>query len=456
MKHVFSLSAIAGLLLGIQAAMAGVPEAEANRLGADLTPIGAEKAGNAAGTIPAWDGGLSAPPPGVTIDPDKHLPDPFASEQPLYTVTSANMAQYDANLTDGQKAMMAAYPDTYRLKVFPTHRACAYPDHVYQAIRRNAVNAQLTNDGNGVAGATMAASFPIPKTAREVLWNHELNYRGFKVWRDNASATPTASGDFTIETAVDQYIYSWSDPEMTNTEDMKNISYYFLKQGHSPPSNSGAMTVFNNTLDQVAEPRRVWNYRPGERKVKRTMGIGYDNIVPSSEGIRTSDTFQLFNGAGDRYDWELLGKMEKIIPYTTNGFASSDHQYKDILQKGHVNQDFMRYELHRTWVIEGKLKPGLSHVIAARRKIYLDEDSWIAVAADLFNPADNLSRIQEGHIFNYYDQPLCALGSEVIYDIKGGRYHIVGMRNQQKPVRFEVVFAQSKFSPSGMRALGVR
>ena len=456
MRHqVLSWLAVA-LIIQMQPLRAAVPEVEANRLGADLTPVGAEKAGNADGTIPAWDGGLTAPPPGVAIDPAKHLPDPFASDQPLFTVTSANVAQYEAHMTEGQKAMLAAYPDTYHMKVFPAHRACAYPPRVYEAIRRNAVNAQLTDDGNGVTGATMAASFPIPKSAREVLWNHELNYRGFKVWRESAAAVPTQSGDFTLEVAVDQYIYSWSDPAISKTEDLKNIGYYFLKEGMSPPSNSGSLMVFNNTMDQVTEPRRVWNYRPGERKVKRTMGIQYDAAVPSSEGIRTSDMYQLFNGAGDHYDWEMLGKQEKFIPYDNNGFASADHQYKDILQKGHLNQDLLRYELHRAWGIEGRLKPGFSHSMASSRKIYFDEDSWVAVAADLFDKADAISRVQEGHIFDYYDQPLCALGSEVIYDPKGGRYHVVGLRNQQRPVKFEVALERSQFSPSGMRSLGVR
>ncbi len=450
------IGAALALLFGVHAAIAAVSAEEANRLGADLTPMGAEKAGNAAGTIPAWDGGLTAPPPGVEIDRAKHLPDPFAAEQPLYTVSTANMAQYDAQLTEGQKGLMQAYPDSYFLKVFPTHRACAFPAHVYEAVKRNALTGQLINNGNGVTGATMAASFPVPHSAREVLWNHELNYRGFEVWRESAAATPTKNGDFTVDVAIDQYIYSWSDPSMTSTEDMKNISYYYLKQGLRPPSNSGAMTVFNNTLDQVVEGRRVWNYRPGERKVKRTMGIGYDNIVPPSEGIRTSDMFQIFNGAADRYDWELLGKQEKLIPYNTNGFSSRDYQYKDILHKNHLNQDPMRYELHRVWVIEGKLKPGMSHVIASRRRIYVDEDSWVAVAADVYGQKDSLVRVQEAHLFNYYDQPLCAIGSEVAYDITGGRYHAVGLRNQQRPVKFDVQMHQSKFSPSGMRSLGVR
>ena len=34
------------------------------RLGADLTPLGGERAGNADGTIPEWTGGIVAPPEG--------------------------------------------------------------------------------------------------------------------------------------------------------------------------------------------------------------------------------------------------------------------------------------------------------------------------------------------------------------------------------------------------------
>lgn len=451
-----TMAMLIGPVAGSFPASAAVSEQEAMRLEGELTPMGAERAGNAAGTIPAWDGGLTVPPPGISYNPGDHLPDPFAADQPLFTVSPANMAEYDAQLTDGQKAMLAAYPGTYFMKVYPSRRSCAYPPHVYQAVRQNALNGQLTENGNGVTGATMAAPFPIPQSAREVLWNHELGYRGFQVQRESVAAAPTKGGDFTADVALDQFIYSWSDPAVSKTEDLKNISYYFLKQGISPPSNSGSMTVFNNTLNQVAEERKVWNYRPGERKVKRTMGIAYDNVAPTSEGMRTSDTFQMFNGAADRYDWELLGKQEKIIAYNTNHFSSREYEYKDLLHKQHLNPEPMRYELHRVWVVEGKLKPGQKHVFAVRRLLYIDEDSWAVAAADLFDATGKLSRVQEGHIFNYYDQPLCAIGSEVIIDPSGGRYHVIGLRNQQKPVRFDVKLERELFSPAGMRRLGIR
>jgi len=456
MKRTTGYGAALALMLGTAAAFAAVTPEEASRLGADLTPMGAEKAGNAAGTIPAWDGGLAAPPPGITIDPAKHLPDPFAADQPLYKITAADAAKYDAQLTDGHKEMLKAYPDSYFLKVYPTHRSCAYPPVVYEAIKRNAVNAQLAHEGNGFTGATVASPFPIPQSAREILWNHEMRFQGFRVKRESAEATPTRGGDYTIQVSVDQWIYRYADPELAKTEDLQNVIFHFLKQGVSPSSQAGSLMVMHNTLDQVAEGRRVWNYRPGERKVKRTMGLGYDSLTPTSEGMRTSDNMQVFNGAADRYEWELLGKQEKLIPYNTFALASPDLKYKDILHKGHLNPDPIRYELHRTWVVEGKLKPGQTHIIAARRRMYIDEDSWTVLATALYDAGGNIARVQEGHLYNYYDQPLCAIGSDVVYDVSGGRYHVLGLRNEQKPVQFNVEMDEELFTPGGMRRLGMR
>ncbi len=445
-----------GLVLGARIALAAVSPEEAKRLETDLTPIGAERAGNQAGTIPAWDGGLTAPPAGIGYEPGKHHKDPYADEKPLFTVNAANMAQYDAQLTEAHKELLKAYPDSYFMNVFPTHRSCAYPQHVYEGVRRNALSGQLINDGNGLTGVTMAIPFPIPQSAREVLWNHELRYQGYHVTRESAAATPTKSGDYTLEVALDQWIYRYANPELASTEALDNVIMHFLRHGISPASNAGTLSVTHNTLDHVADKRRNWFYRPGERKVKRVIGAEYDNPIASSEGIRINDTFNIFNGGGDLYDWELLGKQEMLIPYNNYRFASPDTKYKDILHKSHLNSEVMRYELHRTWVIEGKLKPGKQHNLASRRRMYTDEDSWAGTAAVLYDGAGKVSRVQEAHIFNYYDQPLCNIGSDVVYDVAGGRYHIVGLRNEQKPVKFDIVDDPESFTPDGMRRLGVR
>src|SRR6187397_3564061 len=96
---------VAGITLGASSAMAAVSASDAAKLGAELTPLGGEKAGNADGSIPAWDGGLTsaaqAGNPG--FKPGQHYADPYASDKPLYTVTAANMSQYANKLTEGHK-----------------------------------------------------------------------------------------------------------------------------------------------------------------------------------------------------------------------------------------------------------------------------------------------------------------------------------------------------------------
>ena len=80
------------------------------RLDADLTPVGAIRAGNEAGTIPAWEGGIKSPADAGFPDfkSGGHHPDPYASDQVLYTVNAANMAQYADILTEGQKEALEA------------------------------------------------------------------------------------------------------------------------------------------------------------------------------------------------------------------------------------------------------------------------------------------------------------------------------------------------------------
>src|SRR5215469_14587585 len=89
-----ALAAAALLLAGI--ASASVPPDTAARLGASLTPLGGERAGNAAGTIPAWEG-APAPPPGW--QPGSRYADPYAAEKPLLVIDQANAAAYAAHLS---------------------------------------------------------------------------------------------------------------------------------------------------------------------------------------------------------------------------------------------------------------------------------------------------------------------------------------------------------------------
>ena len=127
-------------------ASAEISAAEAAKLGAELTPTGAEKAGNADGTIPAWDGGITQPPAGYT--PGDHHPNPFASDQMLFTITKDNMAQYADKLTPGHQAMLRTY-STFKMPVYPTRRSASYPQRIYDATKRIATTAKLVEGGDG-------------------------------------------------------------------------------------------------------------------------------------------------------------------------------------------------------------------------------------------------------------------------------------------------------------------
>jgi hypothetical protein len=158
------------------AAQAAVTADEAKTLSTTLTPIGAEKAANKDGTIPAWTGGLTTPPAGFKPG-DGIRPNPFASEKPRGSIDAKNMGQYAANLTEGTKAMLQKYP-TFRVDVYPTHRTVAFPKFVADNTAKNAVKAKTLNEGRSMEGAHAGFPFPIPKDGNEAMWNHLVRFNG--------------------------------------------------------------------------------------------------------------------------------------------------------------------------------------------------------------------------------------------------------------------------------------
>ena len=100
------------------AALAGTSAADIERLGKDLTPTGAIRAGNADNSIPEWKGGLTTPPAGWK--PEQGYIDPFANEKPLFTITGANADQYKDKLSPGLTALLKKYPN-FTMPVYPTH-----------------------------------------------------------------------------------------------------------------------------------------------------------------------------------------------------------------------------------------------------------------------------------------------------------------------------------------------
>ena len=439
-------------LLSFTSAQAAVSATEAARLGKDLTPLGAIKAANKEGTIPAWDGGITTPPAGYKTG--DHHPDPFASDKPLYTITAQNKDQYKDQLTVGHQAMFDTYPDSFKLNVYTTHRSAALPQRIYDATINNATSAKLVADGNGIDNAIIGIPFPIPANGNEVIWNHLLRYRGDTAARWIGQAVPTRSGKYTLVKFEDEFDFLYTKPGAVFAE-LDNKILYFKQKVIAPARLAGFILLAHETLNQVKQPRTAWTYNTGQRRVRRAPNVAYDNPGTAADGMRTSDQFDMFNGAPDRYNWKLLGRKEMIVPYNAYKLHSKDVKYKDILTPKHINPELARYELHRVWVVDATLKEGTSHLYS-RRTFYIDEDSWQILAVDQYDRRGKLWRVSEGFPINYYDVPTLWSTLEVHTDLQAGRYLAIGLDNESRMYDFTIKRTAKDFTPAALRREGLR
>jgi hypothetical protein len=437
-----------------QDAFAKVTEAEAAKLGDSLTPLGGEKAGNADGSIPAWTGGITAPPAGYS--PGDFHPDPFPGDKPLFTITGANYQEYAEFLSDGQVKLFEAYPDTYKMPVYETRRTASNPQFVYDATKVNALNAELLEGGNGLKGAAMGIPFPIPKDGVEAIWNHTLRYRGEAVQRNGGQAAVTAGGDYNVIGFDEQLMIKYSEPGITPeklTED--NILFMFKQSVTKPARLAGTALLVHETVDQVKQPRQAWTYNTGQRRVRRAPNIAYDAPGTQADGLRTTDDFDMFNGSPNRYNWELKGKQEMYIAYNNYALHSGDTTYEQILQTGHINPDLTRFEKHRVWVVEATLKDEFRHVYQ-KRVFYIDEDSWQIHVADMYDNRGELYRVALAYGVNYYDVPTHWSTLDVYYDLNSRRYLAIGLDNEEVMYDFGVKLNDRDFTPQALRRAGKR
>jgi len=439
------------LALASGAAFAAVSADQAAKLGRELTPVGGEKAGNADKSIPEYSGGLSTPPPGFKSGSIQT--DPFASDRILLTITPQNYKQYGDKLSVGQQGMFAKYP-TFKVNVYPTRRSAAFPQRTYDFTKKNATTAKLDAGGDGVIDAAEGIPFPIPANGQEAIWNHKLKFKGVSFARWANQAAPTATGQFNLVRIREEGLGLYWKPGNT-IADTNNVLLYFYQVVESPARLAGQVLLVHESLNQIKQPRQAWIYNPGQRRVRRAPNVAYDNPGTASDGLRTNDMTDMFNGAMDRFDWELKGKREMYVPYNSYKVHSDQVGPNEILKPGHVNPDLLRYELHRVWVVEAKLKPGKRH-INSRRTFYLDEDSWQILMIDHYDSQGRIWRYSEAPSITYYDVPVFWSTMENHHDLQSGRYLAVGLDNKEQPYDFSFQTTPDNFSPQALRNRGVR
>lgn len=440
---VFALSMVsAGVLAQVS------PE-EADRLGNDLTPMGAEQAGNADGSIPEWTGGYSSD------DGDPSRPaDPFGDDEVEFTITKDNLDEYRDNLSPGQIAMFDKYPE-YQMNVYQTRRTAAYPQEIYDIVKRNATSSSLVSGGNGLADFEKHTPFAIPQNGLEIVWNHITRYRGGAVERLVNQFPVLSNGDFVPvrlrETLVfPEYLASGRE------EADDNVLFYFLQEVLAPARLTGTVLLVHETIDQVREGRRAWIYNAGQRRVRRAPNVSYDGPGTAADGLRTSDNLDMYNGAPDKYNWELKGKKELYIPYNNYKLIDTSLSYDDILNEGHMNPEYLRYEKHRVWVVEGTLKDGERHIYS-KRTMYVDEDTWTASVIDHYDGRGELWRVGEAYATQFYTQDVPWMAAEGLYDLNSGRYLVLGLANEESEyMKWDIEPNRNDFSTNALRRMGIR
>ncbi len=450
-KIVIALISTGLLSAHMGAANATATADEAKMLGTTLTLIGAEKAGNKDGTIPEYTGGLTTAP--ASFDKSKNVrPDPFASEKPLYSIDAKNMDKYADKLSEGTRAVMKAIP-TFRIDVYPTHRTAAYPKFVLDNTVKNATRGKLSEDGLSMHSARGGFPFPIPKNGNEVMENFAARFNGDSLLMPKFSAYNVDSSGKVVLSAQGRFLqesvfYDESKSEMPKVLTRLQVNY------NGPARRAGESLLSIDPVDYSENGRRAWLYLPGQRRVRLAPDLAYDTPNSSTAGMSSYDDVYLFNGKMDRFNFKLIGKKEIYVPYNTYRFTYNAKP-EEVFQAKSVNPAVVRWELHRVWVVEAKLKEGQRHIYS-RRTFYVDEDSWTALASDQYDGRGQLWRAGFAYLTQSYDVPVPTSLTDGHYDLIAGTYYMNVWPGSSGVKISESYKPDSDWTPDSLSTEGVR
>ncbi len=452
---------VAALAAG--SAFAGATPEQIKQLGTTLTPWGAEIAGNKEGTIPAYTGGVTKAPAGFSVDSGMWV-DPYAEEKPVVSITAANMAQHADKLLPATQEMLKRWPNSYRVDVYPTRRSFPAMEKIFaDGSIKNASNPECKTvaAGVGIRGCAHGTPFPIPSDGYEAMWNHllrqhapafEAKGRNF-VWDSNGVLQ-------TPQTWIGTFDNPYWDPKETTYEGLGAYYQRGMTVTVDPARDAGLTNLLWYPLRMDAEDQRTWVYTTGQRRVRLAPEFAYDTPIVQLGGVMFFDESNTFAGRMDRFDFKIVGKKEMYVPYNT--FKAVQTLPEKAYLKHHVNPDVMRWELHRVWVVEATLKPGMRHAMSKRR-LYLDEDSWSVLANEGYDQAGKIVRAIYSHTAPNYSGVGGGLvnytSSSQIYDLARGNWSVIG--NFGYPDSYYRIVPRTpefvaKINPQAIAGAGVR
>lgn len=453
MKIKATLAALCLTSLATAAALAGVSADQAAKLGKELTPMGAEMAGNADGSIPPWDA-KGTPVPAAFVPGSDNYINPYPNEKPLYTIDGSNWQQYKDSLTVGTIGMFEKYgADGFKMHVYPTHRDTVRPDWFYANSLKNATGATLVEDGQKIDGNLPGVPFPIPQSGLEAMWNHMIRYGEPATLKTDVYYVGTNGQPVLATTGTTTAVLPmFQNPDQVVGE----TPWTKLRVNYEAPARRAGeiLLVHEPGADYTkGKGRKAWQYLVGQRRVRLAPAVSFDTPNPGVAGTSTYDDAFIYNGSPERFTWTLVGKKEMIVP-ASNYDMVFQTKVEDLLGEKFLNPDKIRWEKHRVWVVDSRLKESSRHLYS-RRTFYLDEDTWGAVAGEMYDGRDQLWRLQYLYGGNLYDRKASFGSAYGAYDLLQNIYNLSG---KPIPGKFKngVTENDNYFTSEGMARGGVR
>jgi hypothetical protein len=316
------------------------------------------------------------------------------AESPSYSVDGSNYMQHADKLTDGQMKAFENYAD-YRIDVYAASAECRLPDAV-RAVSGS--NSKMINGNEGIEWNTIGSKpFPNPTEAQHYIWNHRsAPHYNASIHRTLVAYIVKNDGSFTIGKG-DNYIEfpGALDSPLRGKVD-PNIYALYMVKNLSPARIAGTLTMLHDPYDSAVEQRKAWQYSPATRRVRRAPDVAYDSFVDQTGGLATIDSYNMFTGAQDRFDWNLVGKKTMLIPHANHELSKVGAADKITSSRNFVDPSLYRYEEREVAIVEATLKEGSRHIFP-RQMMYVstDEHNGIMIR-DHYDGQGNLAKHQIG------------------------------------------------------------
>ena len=374
------------------------------------------------------------------------------AESPKYTVDGSNYMQYADKLTEGQIKTFETYPD-YKINVYETSAECKLPDAV-RAVSQT--NSKMVNGNEGIEWGTLGAKpFPNPSHAQHYIWNHRsAPHYNASIHRTLVAYVVKSDGTYTVGKGDNYIEFPGALTSPLRGQVDPNIYALYMVKNMSPARIAGTLTMLHDMYDSAIQARKAWQYSPATRRVRRAPDVNYDSFVDQTAGLATIDSYNMFTGAQDRFDWSLEGTKTMIIPHANEALSEVGAADKITSSRHFVDPSLYRYEEREVAIVKASLKEGSRHIFP-KQMMYVstDEHNGIMIR-DHYDGQGNLAKHQIGSR-RVDGSGVCQFNGEQTIDFATRSFVIqntLGPGHDDLELEYDVInMGMNFYSPDGLR-----